>query len=46
MWLLLLEMLDLKHQDTLEVLKKGEINDSVMAVLKEVAKDIEAKYIV
>jgi F-type H+/Na+-transporting ATPase subunit alpha len=40
-----LELLELKHQPTLAVLKKGDINDDVIAVLKEVAKDLEAKYI-
>ena len=40
-----LELLELKHQTTLAVLKKGDINDDVIAVLKEVAKDLEAKFI-
>jgi len=39
-----LELLQLKHQETLNVLKTGDINDDVIIVLKEVAKDLEAKY--
>jgi F-type H+/Na+-transporting ATPase subunit alpha len=40
-----LEMLEVKHTDTLNVLQKGDINDDIIVVLKEVAKDLEAKYI-
>ena len=39
-----LQMLEAKHQDTLAILKKGEINDKVTEVLKEVANDLEARY--
>ena len=39
-----LQLLEAKHKNVLEILKKGIIDDSIMAVLRETAKDIEPKY--
>jgi len=39
-----LEYLELKHKDTLELLKKGELNDQITATLEKVAKEIATKY--
>ena len=39
-----IEFLRNKHSDTLETLRKGIINDEVVAVLKKVTTEISAKY--
>ena len=39
-----LEVMRLKHQNTLDTLKQGIITDTETAVLETVAKDISMKY--
>lgn len=39
-----LNLLSMQHEDTLEALKAGKLDDSVTDVLKEVAEDLAKKY--
>lgn len=39
-----LEMLNVKHRDTLDALKAGKLTDQAIDVMIEVAKDLSAKY--
>lgn len=40
-----LEILEAKHKDILDILKRGEINDKVKDTLTAVAKSLEARYV-
>jgi len=40
----LINFLETKHKDTLNELKKGNINDDVTSVIEKVAKELSAKY--
>lgn len=40
-----LQMLEAKHAKVLDTLKRGKIDDDTMAILRQTAKDLEAKYI-
>ena len=40
----LISFLETKHKDTLNELKKGNINDDVTSVIEKVAKELSAKY--
>lgn len=39
-----LEEMDLRHKDTLDTIRAGKIDDSVTDVLKEVAKNVSARF--
>ncbi len=39
-----IEFLELKHSDTLKVLKEGKITDEIMETLTKVAKDLSVKF--
>jgi F-type H+-transporting ATPase subunit alpha len=39
-----IELLELKHQDTLNSLREGELNDDISKVLEKVASDLVIKY--
>jgi len=39
-----LEMLNVKHRDTLDALKAGKLTDEAIGVMTSVAKDLSAKY--
>lgn len=39
-----LEMLNLKHRDTLDALKAGKLTDEAIDVMVSVANDVSAKY--
>jgi F-type H+-transporting ATPase subunit alpha len=39
-----IELLELKHQDTLDSLREGILNDDITKVLEKVASDLVIKY--
>jgi F-type H+-transporting ATPase subunit alpha len=39
-----LEVLEIKHKESLEVLSRGEINDQINKTLEKVAKEVAEKY--
>ena len=41
-----LQLLEAKHQNVLDTLKKGIIDEDVMGILRQTAKDLEAKYVI